>query len=240
MDGGVGVAPAGVPEAVRPEAVGGHEADLGRLLGPGDVGDANTGGEAFLRLLELVGGRAAEIRLLVLKLLHGPDARRVDRDQQILMGLQVEGARAGRTGVEIENLRVPGIADVDRGDAVAEPMADIGEAAMDHDLHAVAAPTKIRMADELDALGCHGIHRFRSTLQTRSVLSTACRKHRMLKRPIARRRPAGRRPGKVVRYADRRGCRRRDPESVSGPAPTRRRSRNFPAHAWRSVRSSAR
>src|SRR4051812_39799142 len=68
------------------------------------------------------------------------------------------GARVRRTGQEIDRLRMLRIAHVDDGDAVAEAMADIGEAAMHHDLHAVAAAALVAVADELDVAGCNGVH----------------------------------------------------------------------------------
>jgi hypothetical protein len=53
VDRGIGIAAAGVPDAMRPKAVDGHEADLGRLLGSGDVVDPDAGSETAL-VLELV------------------------------------------------------------------------------------------------------------------------------------------------------------------------------------------
>ena len=122
-----------------------------RLLRLRDVVDADAGGKPARRILQLVGGRAAEIGLLVaLELLHRPDARRVDREQQVLVRLQVEGARSRRAGDEVDHLRVLRVAHVDGGDAVAEAVADVGVAAMHHDLHAVAAAAEVGMADEFD------------------------------------------------------------------------------------------
>ena len=111
----------------------------------------------MLPFTERVGRRAGEIGLLVD--LHGPHARRIDRQQQVAVRLQMERAGIGRTGEEIDGLRVLRIAHVDDGDAVAEAVADIGVAAMHHDLHAVAAAALVAVADELDVAGRHGIHR---------------------------------------------------------------------------------
>src|SRR5439155_4090939 len=69
--------------------------------------------------------------------------------------LQVKRARARQAGDEVDDLGVLRIADVDGGDAVAEAMADIGIAAMHHDLHAVAAPAEVGVADEFDVLCRH-------------------------------------------------------------------------------------
>src|SRR5437870_230132 len=59
---------------------------------------------------------------------------------------------------EAVDRRVLCSANVDRGDAVAEAMPDIGVAAMDHDLNAVAAAALVRMADDFDLAGCNGVH----------------------------------------------------------------------------------
>jgi hypothetical protein len=74
------------------------------------------------------------------------------------VGLQVESARALRTGDEVRDLRVLRVAHVQRGNAVAEAVTDVRVAAMDHDLHAVAAAAHVGVADELDALGRDGFH----------------------------------------------------------------------------------
>src|SRR5207248_141377 len=153
VDRGVGVASAGVPDAVRPETARRHEADLPRFLGFRNVVDADAAGEAARGILQFVGRRAAEVRLLVaLELLHRPDARRIHREQQVLVGLQVEGARARRAGNEVDYLRLLRIAHVDSGDAVVEAVADVRKAAMHHDLHAVALAAKVGMRHELDVL----------------------------------------------------------------------------------------
>jgi hypothetical protein len=165
MDRGVGVAAADPPDAVRTDALDRHEADLARLVGPGNIVDPDPGGELDARALEPVGRRAAEIVLVAtLELLHGPDARRVHRKQQILVGLQVERSRARRAGDEIRDLRLLRVAHIERGDAVAEAVTDVGVAAMHHDLHAVAVPAHIGMADEPDAFGDDRGHPERAAL----------------------------------------------------------------------------
>jgi hypothetical protein len=45
---------------------------------------------------------------------------------------------------------MPRVAHIDDGDAVRIAVTDIGVAAMHHDLHAVAAPTLVAVADETD------------------------------------------------------------------------------------------
>src|SRR5262249_19625593 len=77
-------------------------------------------------------------------------AGRVDADQEVAVRLQVQRAGVGRGGDEVDGLRVLRIAHVDDGDAIAEAVADIGVAAMHHDLHAVAATALVAVTDELD------------------------------------------------------------------------------------------
>jgi len=79
--------------------------------------------------------------------LHGPNAGPIDRKQQVIMRLQVMRARVRRAGQEVYRLGIFGIADVDHGDAVGKPVTDIGEAAIDHHLHAVAATALVAMVD---------------------------------------------------------------------------------------------
>ena len=109
-----------------------------------------------LLALERVSRRAGEIGLLVD--LHRPDARAVDGQQQVAMGLQMVGACVRRTGQEIDRLRMLRVAHIDNGNAVAEAMSDIGKAPVHHDLHAVAAAALVAVADELDFTGRNSIH----------------------------------------------------------------------------------
>src|SRR5215471_1051998 len=74
------------------------------------------------------------------------------------MGLQVKGAGIWRAGQKIHCPRTFGIAHVDDSYAVAKAMADVGIAAMDHDLHAVAAAALVAVTDEFDVTGADGCH----------------------------------------------------------------------------------
>ena len=74
------------------------------------------------------------------------------------MGLQMDGASIGWAGQERDGLGVFQIAHVDDGDAVGVAVADIGIAAMHHDLDAVAASALVGVANELDVAGCYRIH----------------------------------------------------------------------------------
>src|SRR5271166_1483253 len=61
-------------------------------------------------------------------------------------------------GQEGDGPRVFRVAHVDNADAVRISVADIGIAAMDHDLNTVAAPTLVGVADELDVAGRYRSH----------------------------------------------------------------------------------
>ena len=82
--------------------------------------------------------------------LHHPDVRGIDRQQQVAVGLQMEGARIGRRRDEIDRARPARVAHVGDRKAVAEHVADKGMAPVHHDLHAVAAAALVGVADELD------------------------------------------------------------------------------------------
>src|SRR5262245_29904206 len=56
-------------------------------------------------------------------------------------------ARIRRAGQEVHRLGIFSIADVDHGDAVGKAVTDIGEAAIDHHLYAVAATALVAMTD---------------------------------------------------------------------------------------------
>src|SRR3989449_10852319 len=158
-----------------PDAVDRQEPDLGRLLGPRDIEHADTGGEAPRALRELVGRRRREVVLLVLELLHGPDARHVRRQQQVVVGLEVNRAGVGRAGDEVDHPRSLRISNVHDRDAVAEGVTDVGVAAMDHDLNAVAAASLVRMTHERDVARCDGRHgvrgEYRSTRELRLAVA---------------------------------------------------------------------
>jgi hypothetical protein len=75
------------------------------------------------------------------------------------MGLEMDGAGVGRAGHEGNGPSVLRVAHVDDADAVRIAVADIGVAAMHHDLDAIAAPALVGVADELDISGRYHIHR---------------------------------------------------------------------------------
>src|SRR5262249_13069886 len=75
------------------------------------------------------------------------------------MGLEMNGAGAGWAREERDMPRMRRSAYVDDADAVGVAVADIGIAAMHHDLDAIAAPTLVRVADEFDAARHRCSHR---------------------------------------------------------------------------------
>jgi hypothetical protein len=135
---------------VQTQSVDRHKADLARLGRLRDVVDAQSGGEGFLAPGEGFGNRSFEIFVRVRIALQHPDARGIDRQQQIAVGLQMEGARIWRRGDEIDRARPARVADIGDRKAVAEHMADIGMPLMDHDLHAIAAAVLVGMAHKFD------------------------------------------------------------------------------------------
>jgi hypothetical protein len=88
------------------------------------------------------------IRLLVGEFGGGEHVLGVDDKQQVAMRLQMDVPGAWRRGEIIYGTRVLRIAHVDDRKAFREHVADIGVAAMNHDLHAVGPPALIGMADE--------------------------------------------------------------------------------------------
>jgi len=154
VDRDVSVATADVPDAMWPHPLGCHEGDLARRLGMRDVEDADAG--RILPALQEIGWRSRVVSLRID--LHRPHARPVDGEQQVVMGLEMDGAGVGWTGQERDGLRVLQIAHVEDGDAVRIAVTDIGIAAMHHDLDAVAASALVGVANELDVAGCYRIH----------------------------------------------------------------------------------
>jgi hypothetical protein len=115
--------------------------------------------KGLVALGESLGDRGFEIVVGVGIALQYPDIRRIDRQQQVVVGLQMKRTRIGRRRDEVDGLRLPGVADIGDGEAVAEHMADKGMALVHHDLHAVAATSLIGMADEFDVVRGNGVHR---------------------------------------------------------------------------------
>src|SRR3984893_10032425 len=70
----------------------------------------------------------------------------------------MDGSGIGRAGQEGDGPRVLRIAHVQDSDAVRIAVADIGIAAVHHDLDAVTAPALVGVANELDVAGCYRIH----------------------------------------------------------------------------------
>ncbi len=150
MTRGIGVAPADIPQAVQPQPVDWHEADLARLGGLRDVEDAQPGGEGLLALGEGFGDRGLEVVVRVGIALQHPDVRGIDRQQQVVVSLQMQCTRIWRRRDEIYGARPARVADVGDCKAIAEHVADKSMPLMDHDLHAVAPAVLVGVADEFN------------------------------------------------------------------------------------------
>ena len=72
------------------------------------------------------------------------------------MGLEMDVPGAGRRSHIVDRLGGARVAHVDDAEALGEHMAHIGEAALDHDLHAVGAPTLIGVAEQAHVAGVVG------------------------------------------------------------------------------------
>src|ERR1700730_18660118 len=70
----------------------------------------------------------------------------------------MDGSGIGRAGQEGDGPRVLRIAHVQDADAVRIAVADIGIAAVHHDLDAVTAPALVGVANELGVAGCYRSH----------------------------------------------------------------------------------
>src|ERR1700722_8701374 len=137
-----------------PEPAKRQESDFARRFRLRKVKNSQTASE--LLILQRVIRIAGEVGFLAD--LHGPDAWSVDREQEITMGLQVMRARVRRTRQKVDRLRIFRIAHIDDRDAVGKAVADISEALVDHDLHAVAAAALVAVAQKFDVMRCYGGH----------------------------------------------------------------------------------
>ena len=143
----IGVAPAGPPQPVDPEPGHLQEGDLLGSRGLGNVMDGKAGPERLL-IGDAVDQRVLEIAALIVVGLHRHDIGAIGHQHQILGDLQMMRARVGAGGPEIHRLQIARIGSVDRRQAVAEHVADIDVAPVEHDLHAVRPPALIAIADQ--------------------------------------------------------------------------------------------
>ena len=84
-----------------------------------------------------------EVPAHVVVRLRGHDVGPVGEQQHIVGDLQVMRARTGARGEEADRLQLTGIRGVENRDAIAEHVADVNMAAVDHDLDAVGAAALI-------------------------------------------------------------------------------------------------
>jgi len=92
MRGGIGIAPADIPQPVQPQALDRHEGDLARLGRARYVIDPKPRGKWLFAPGEGIGDRAFEIIVRVGIALQNPDIRGIYSEQQILMRLQMKRA----------------------------------------------------------------------------------------------------------------------------------------------------
>src|SRR5262249_4043738 len=118
----------------------------------------DTDARRVSRVLVLEERRGAALVIGLLAHLHRPNARAIDGEQQVVVGLEMDRTGVGRAGEEGHRLRALGIAHVDDRDAVREAMADIGIAAVDHDLNAVATAALVAVGEEADVARGDGGH----------------------------------------------------------------------------------
>ena len=116
-----------------------HETDLFGIFGLREVIDRHARrpvARGGLRLGVMV-DRALIVGLLVGQLGLSEHVLVMDDEQNVVVSLQVERPGVGRRGDVLHIFGMGGVANVDDGEALGEDMADIGVAAMHHDLHAV-------------------------------------------------------------------------------------------------------
>src|SRR5581483_382987 len=149
----IGPSPAGIPDAVHAAALDRHEADLSRRLRLADVVDRESRRPVARRSLLLRGADhlaelAFVIGALVGELDRGEHVLGVDHQEQLVMRLQVDGPGVRWCRNIVHRARMFRIAHVENAEALGEHVADIGVAAMHHDLHTVGPAALIAVRDE--------------------------------------------------------------------------------------------
>ena len=138
MRGNVGIAPARPPQPVDAEARHFQEGNLLHLCRTGDVVNAQARAE-LLAIGDAVDKRILEIAAHAVIGLHGHDVCAVGEQHQIVRDLQVMRTGIDAGGEEADGLQPARIRRIENRHAIAEHVADIHMAAVDHDLHTVRA-----------------------------------------------------------------------------------------------------
>ena len=142
-------AAADVPDAVNTDAVKRQETDFPRLRGSGNIKDAQPGAPALvLHIADRVTHRAGVVHLLISKTGVSKQIPGVDHQQQIVMRLEMHVPGARRRGNIVDGGGPGRIANIDHGKTLRHHMADIGESAVHHQLHAVRTTALIAMANQ--------------------------------------------------------------------------------------------
>jgi hypothetical protein len=122
--------------------------------------------------LQLLVRRHIEVGRPVGEFLHVPDARRIYGDQQIVVGLKMKRARAGRTIDDVDHFGVFRVTHVERADHVRNPVTDIGISALHHDLDAVGPAAEVGVRHEADVLRGGRFHRMSPRTRATTTSST--------------------------------------------------------------------
>ncbi len=135
---------------MQARAVDGHEADLFRVGGIGEVVDRHARRPIFRRVLFL--GVMVDGTLVIVLLIGEfglcEHVLVVDDEQLVLGGLQMQRPGVVRRGDMFDRFGIRRVSDVDDREALGEDVADVGVAFVHHDLHAIAAPALVAVADE--------------------------------------------------------------------------------------------
>ncbi|VTP65057.1 Uncharacterised protein [Leclercia adecarboxylata] len=126
-----------------------QKADLPWLIRGGDIKDAQPGAPAsVLYVADRLPHLAGVVDLFIRKAGIGKQVPGVDHQQQVVMGLKMYVPGAGRRGHIACGPRVFRVAHINNRKALRHHMADIGKAAMHHQLHAVRASALVAVADQ--------------------------------------------------------------------------------------------
>src|SRR5262249_10589760 len=123
MHGDIRVAAADPPDSMRAKAGGVEKSDLPRPRRLRDIEDAPAGVEWLFGLYG-IRKRFAVVVGLARILLHGPDIRAIDREQDVAVNLKVVGAGILWSSDERHRGRLVRVANVDHRKSVAEHVAD--------------------------------------------------------------------------------------------------------------------
>jgi hypothetical protein len=97
----------------------------------------------LLALGDAVGERVLEVAAHVVVGLHGDNVRAIGEQHQIVGHLQVMGASIDSRGEKSDRPQAARVGGIEHRHPIAEHVADIDVAAVDHHLHTIGAPALI-------------------------------------------------------------------------------------------------